>query len=608
EGLYTQAKSYFSEAFHIYRTLSEKYPEIYAPFVADSLVDLGILYNDINRPLKAKKAYYKALKIKKELEKEYPEVYTPQVALIYNNLGAFFSDRKKGSRAQKAYSEAFSRFTKASRWLDAAQTAYNLWTLTGEKNMLEYSRKILELAILLTQEEKYRYALKKRNESMYLHMLEDGERLLPFLETLRDAEYLSSASEIPREDLQRATHDTDFQKSLVESIMEKEDSVPECVLPDIPEDILFIYVQTLQEHILLYVLEQGNAHTYTCSKKFLELGEALKYSLAYQEMAVKHRHTFQFIQTFDELARRWWDVLPPDLQALLQEKDRIVFSPDPYCAPLPLEALHTSDGTLCLEKTVVRATSVHQFLSLFTRRCSFDSSLIIGNPWPDLHEEKLVYVPPSDSDKIVLSFLENAEREAHALTHVLPNPTPLLTQDATGERFLAEIQKNSLIHFAGHGNQGRILFLSGPFRGFAPPFEPEEFSALRKAERTDGTAPVSMMEEWHPVTDVDLIDVPVKEGAVIFLNACETGQLEYAGGGYFQGLAAVFLKNGAHSVVSSSIPLFDTHSKEFALHFYEKLLRTHSPVQALQQARNIMKETYTAHIFWIPYVQYGPPL
>jgi CHAT domain-containing protein len=152
---------------------------------------------------------------------------------------------------------------------------------------------------------------------------------------------------------------------------------------------------------------------------------------------------------------------------------------------------------------------------------------------------------------------------------------------------------------------GRILFLSGPFHGFIPPFEPKVFSSLRKAERHDGDRSISMMEEWHPVTDVDVFDVPLMQGAVLFLNACETGQLGYAGGGQFQGLAAMFLKNGAQSVVSSSIPLYDSHSREFALHFYEELLQTQSPVKSLQKARNAIRETYRTHIFWLPYIHYG---
>ena len=215
---------------------------------------------------------------------------------------------------------------------------------------------------------------------------------------------------------------------------------------------------------------------------------------------------------------------------------------------------------------------------------------------------------PSGSEQIKISFLEGAQEEAEALAEELPDATVLLGSHATGEKFLSEISKHSLIHFSGHGSLGRILFLSGPFKGFPPPFEPEEFSNLRKAERKEGTNPINMMKEWHPITDLDLFDVPLTKGAVIFLNACETGQHKYAGGGYYQGLPAVFLKNGAHSVVSSLIPIFDESSKEVALHFYKTLFNTRSVTGALKKARIWAKNEYKSHIYWVPYIHYGSPL
>jgi CHAT domain-containing protein len=182
----------------------------------------------------------------------------------------------------------------------------------------------------------------------------------------------------------------------------------------------------------------------------------------------------------------------------------------------------------------------------------------------------------------------------------------LLEQNATGHKFLSEISQHSLIHFSGHGSLGSILFLSGPFSGF-PFYENEEFSDMQRAERFEGVQKINMMEEWHPVTDLDLFDIPITEGAVVFLNACETGQHKYAGE-YFRGFPAVFLKNGAHSVISSLVPIFDEYSKEFALHFYDILLKTHSVAKSLKKAREWIKDIYEAPIYWVPYIHYGPPL
>ena len=120
-------------------------------------------------------------------------------------------------------------------------------------------------------------------------------------------------------------------------------------------------------------------------------------------------------------------------------------------------------------------------------------------------------------------------------------------------------------------------------------------------------APCCMMEEWHPVTDVEIFNTPVLESTIIFLNACETGQHKYAGGGHFQGLSSVLLRNGAHSVISSLCPVFDHTSRDFATHFYQELLQTHSVCKPLQEARIHIKNNYQSQIYWIPYIHYGSP-
>jgi CHAT domain-containing protein len=156
--------------------------------------------------------------------------------------------------------------------------------------------------------------------------------------------------------------------------------------------------------------------------------------------------------------------------------------------------------------------------------------------------------------------------------------------------------------------KGRILFLSGPFEGIIPPYEPEEFTDLHKAQRKEDMGPISMMEEWHPVIDIDVFNTSFLDGTVAFLNACETGQHKYAGGGHFQGLSSVLLRNGAHSVISSLCPIVDHTSRDFAIHFYKELLQTHSVGISLQKARFHIKNKYGPHIYWIPYIHYGSPI
>jgi len=605
-----EAKKAYTEALQIRKTLAEENPEVHTPDIAMILTNLGSVYSDTKEVDKAEKALIEALQIRRTLANKNPEVHTPDIAMILTNLGSIYKDTKKVDKAEKAFSEAIQKYTQATLWFDTARSTYNLFTVTFDEKTLENSRRLLKMVILLSKEKRYKYVQKGRFENIYLALLHRGISTYGVLEALRDPELLSLLWDkiLLQQELERAQSDVRFQKQMIEKILK--DKVP-CfghIPAELPENALFIYIQELLDYVLFYVIEGDSSKKYKCKKEFLTTDDKLLRNLRIQQGAAQKTDDLSIvINKFEMYSKKWSEMLPEGIKELFQENDQIVFSPDSYCSFLPLEALQVDGKPLCMEKTVVRATSLHQFLKLLKKKPSLDSSLIVGNPWPQCDEEKLIYSLPSKPEYFRIPSLQNAQEEANALMGSLPEATVLLGEKATGERFLSEISRHSLIHFSGHGSMGRILFLSGPLQGFSPQFEPEEFSNLRIAERSDGKR-INMMEEWHPVTDFGLFDVPLTDGAVVFLNACETGQHKYAAGGYYQGLPAVFLKNRAHSVVSSLVPIFDEPSKEFALHFYDNLLHTHSVSQSLKKARTWSKNKYKAQIYWIPYIHYGSPL
>lgn len=628
----------YEEALNIYKCLAKENPNTYLSNVAGCWNNIGNLHIETEKFCQAEDAYNKALEKYKILEKQNPATYTPDVATSLNNLGVLYKNTKRFPQAKKAFNKAKRKYEEAALWFDAARTYYNLSTIESDTEILENSRRLLELAILFSREEEYRYAQKGAKESIYLSLLEKDMSTFGVLEALRDPQLLSLPWEkaeqhvshdvdtdhiLSKEELERAQNDIDFQKHLVEEAMLKK-NVPYCKPIALPENLIFIYIQIIQDSVWFFAIVNSETKRSECQKEFIKKGIELDYCLKVQE---KIRGG---AQTFETLARQWYETLPQEIKEFIQEKEYVVFSPDYYCSSLPLEALQRDDQPLCIEKTVVRATSLNQFSALLKKKPRFDSSLIVGNPWPRIHpsvrlfsKKMLEYTLPANPEKhYTISYLENAEKEAREIYKCLadckfPNLKTLLGKDATGEEFLSEIKKHSLVHFSGHGRLGRILFLSGPFKRFPPPYEPKEFSDLRKAERTGIIGKINMMEEWHPVTDLDLLKVPFQEsGAIVFLNACETGLHRYGRGGYYQGLSAAFLKNGAHSVISSLIPLFDESSKKFATEFYERLKETRSVSQSLKEARISMKEArismkkekkYKLQIYWIPYIHYGSP-
>jgi CHAT domain-containing protein len=309
------------------------------------------------------------------------------------------------------------------------------------------------------------------------------------------------------------------------------------------------------------------------------------------------------VHSYETMNAQWQKALPPEIKRLLQEKDKIVFSPDQYSSFLPLEAIQIGGQPLCLEKPVARCSSCSQLITVLNRTPQFDSSLIMGNPWPEHSKKELIYSQDDSSEKIRISFLEGAKKEAKTLKKYLPRSIALLGEKATGHAFLSKISNHSLIHFSGHGILGKILLFSGS-RTISSPLELEELFLFQTLKRRGD---IPMTYDWYPVTSLDLFDVSLNEGAIVFLNACQTGRHTYMGGGYFQGLSSICVKNGAASVISSLVPIFDEPSKEFALQFYEVLFKTKSVALALKKARIYSKEKYSAHIYWVPHIHYGSP-
>ncbi|MGC1119466.1 MAG: CHAT domain-containing tetratricopeptide repeat protein [Candidatus Methanofastidiosia archaeon] len=624
---FPEAKEKYEEALKIYRRLKRKKQDqkiSYMSYIAGCSNNIGNCCSRLNQLSEAESAYRQALKAYEILESQNPALYTPQVATTVNNLGVLHTTKGEYSKAKKSYEKAIGKYKGLGLWFDASRTYYNLYATELKTENLEKSRRLLELGILFSKEKRYKYAQKGEREALYLRLLQNNMGVFGVLEALRDPYLLSLPWEtiLSEDELKMAQEDLESQKQLAKTILKRK--IPKSEPATLPDDVVFIYIQKVGDSTYFLVVDRGGIEKFQCGKEFFQKGKCVYFFLKYQEEEKLRRNATSTTSNkghkrqqednvrgkFDALAREWYETLPGRIKELIQERDYIVFSPDGFCSSLPLEALQQNTEPLCIEKTVVRGTSFHEFssfLDIKKTRLEFNSSLVVGNPWLRIDQRELSYSLPGGKKSIPILFLEGAEREAATLKTILPKPTLLTNNEATGEEFLSHMRECSLIHFSGHGCLGRILFLCGPYKGFPPPFEPEEFSSLRKKEREEGAKKINMMEDWHPLTDVDLFGVTLKKGAVVFLNSCSTGLHRYERGGYFQGLSAALLKSGAYSVISSLIPLFDEPSKEFAITFYKRLLETHSVSRSLREARIAIRDEYKDQIHWIPYVHYGSP-
>jgi tetratricopeptide (TPR) repeat protein len=93
-----------------YRSLAKTNPEVYLPYVAITLNNLGVLSRAENRNAEARKQYEEAQEIRRDLAKTNPEVYLPNVATTLNNLGNLSHAENRNAEARKQYEEALEVF------------------------------------------------------------------------------------------------------------------------------------------------------------------------------------------------------------------------------------------------------------------------------------------------------------------------------------------------------------------------------------------------------------------------------------------------------------------------------------------------------------------
>ncbi|HKO98690.1 MAG TPA: CHAT domain-containing protein [Pyrinomonadaceae bacterium] len=102
---------------------------------------------------------------------------------------------------------------------------------------------------------------------------------------------------------------------------------------------------------------------------------------------------------------------------------------------------------------------------------------------------------------------------------------------------------------------------------------------------------------------------------LVFLNACESGttanEEEPQTIGYMQeqaeGLASAFIYGGARGCVGSLWPIYDKPAADFAVHFYNNVVRGYMIGEALRLARLEIKNKHDDQITWAAYVLYGDP-
>jgi tetratricopeptide (TPR) repeat protein len=98
----------YEEALAIYRQLAQQQPQVYEPYLATTLNNLGNALSDLRRLEAAVEAYQQALAIRRRLAQQQPQVYEPYLATTLNNLGNALRGLRRLEAAVEAYQQALA--------------------------------------------------------------------------------------------------------------------------------------------------------------------------------------------------------------------------------------------------------------------------------------------------------------------------------------------------------------------------------------------------------------------------------------------------------------------------------------------------------------------
>ena len=163
-----KAQACYEEALQMYRELSGKNPEAYKPYVAMILNNLASLLRNIRELQQAQACYEEALQIRRELAGQNPEVYKPYVATTLNNLGNLLCNTRKHQQAQACYEEALQIRRELAGQSPEPYRPYVATTLNNLGNLL-YSTNELQQAQACYQEALQIYReLSGKNPEAYM--------------------------------------------------------------------------------------------------------------------------------------------------------------------------------------------------------------------------------------------------------------------------------------------------------------------------------------------------------------------------------------------------------------------------------------------------------
>ncbi len=111
-----EARNQYEEALKIYRQLAQQNLHTYLPYLATTLVNLGVVDQAQNRMDEARQHYEEAMKFYRQLAQQDPNTYLPYLAIALDNLGNLDRTQNRIEESRVHYQEALRLYQGDSRY------------------------------------------------------------------------------------------------------------------------------------------------------------------------------------------------------------------------------------------------------------------------------------------------------------------------------------------------------------------------------------------------------------------------------------------------------------------------------------------------------------
>ncbi len=183
---------------------------------------------------------------------------------------------------------------------------------------------------------------------------------------------------------------------------------------------------------------------------------------------------------------------------------------------------------------------------------------------------------PSQGDR---RNLAGAEEEVKDITAILPGSKAAIGKQATVRNFEILAPRFSILHLATHGC-----------------FNPKGCPDLKLEANT-----LLFSDRSFHISDAALLGL--KNTDLVVLSACQTAVQADSNGEEFAGIAYLFERAGADSVIASLWLAKDEETKDLMIDFYQNLKQGKTKAEALRQAKLSLIDKHP--LYWSPFILIG---